>query len=126
MYVDAFENSEIFFGWEMSGEMKVIAQSYNYIKNKLNKPIIWASVLDVYHYIYACPWTLALKGKKVLIISCFAKSIETKIPIREKIFGIDLFPDCEIITISPPQTQGGNESEEFMIELQKFTGRFLM
>lgn len=121
MYVDAFENSEIFFGWEMSGEMKVIAQSYNYIKNKLNKPIIWASVLDVYHYIYACPWTLALKGKKVLIISCFAKRIETKIPIREKIFGIDLFPDCEIITISPPQTQGGNESEEFMIELQKFT-----
>ena len=123
MYINAFENSDMFFGWEMYGGMSNIKQSYNYIKNKLNKPIIWASVLDVYHYIYACPWTLALKGKKVLIVSCFAKSIETKIQIREKIFGVDLFPDCEIITIAPPQTQGGNESEEFQIELQKFTSK---
>jgi hypothetical protein len=121
MYINAFENSEMFFGWEMYGGMSNIKQSYHYIKNKLNKPILWASVLDVFHYIYACPWTLALKGKKILIISSFAKSIETKIPIREKIFGIDLFPDCEIITISPPQTQGKNESEEFIIELEKFT-----
>ncbi len=123
MYINAFENSDMFFGWEMYGGMSNIKQSYNYIKNKLNKPIIWASVLDVYHYIYTCPWTLALKGKKVLIVSCFAKSIETKIPIREKIFGVDLFPDCEIITIAPPQTQGGNQSEEFQIELQKFTSK---
>jgi hypothetical protein len=123
MYINAFENSEMFFGWEMYGGMSNIKQSYNYIKNKMNKPIIWASVLDVYHYIYACPWTLALKGKKVLIVSSFAKSIETKIPIREKIFGIDLFPDCEIIAVAPPQTQGNNVSEEFQIELQKFTSK---
>lgn len=121
MYINAFENSDMFFGWEMYGGMSNIKQSYNYIKNKLNKPIIWASVLDVYHYIYSCPWTFALKGKKVLIVSSFAKTIETKIPIREKIYGIDLFPDCEIITIVPPQTQGNNVSEEFHIELQKFT-----
>jgi len=123
MYIDAFANSEMYFGWEMYGGMSNIKQSYEYIKNKLNKPIIWASVLDIYHYIYSCPWTLALKGKKVLIISSFAKRIETKIPIREKIYGIDLFPDCEITTIVPPQTQGGNDSEEFMIELQKFTSK---
>jgi hypothetical protein len=123
MYIDAFANSDMYFGWEMYDGMSNIKQSYDYIKNKLNKQIIWASVLDIYHYIYACPWTLALKGKKVLIISSFAKSIEKKIPIREKIFGIDLFPDCEITTIAPPQTQGGNDSEEFIIELQKFTSK---
>ena len=121
LYIDAFANSEMYFGWEMYGNMNNIKQSYDYIKNKLNKPIIWGSVLDIYHYIYACcPWTLVLKGKKVLIISSFAKSIETKIQIREKIFGVDLFPDCEIITISPPPQ---NDSEEFHIELQKFTSK---
>lgn len=121
MYIDAFKNCEMYFGWEMYGGMDYIKQSYEYIKNKTNKSIIWASALDIYHYIYACPWTLALKGKKILIISSFSKSIETKIPIREKIYGIDLFPECEIITITPPQTQGNQESDEFHIELQKFT-----
>jgi hypothetical protein len=93
------------------------------MNNKLNKPIIWASVLDIYHYIYETPWTHALKGKRILIISPFEKSIKEKIPIREKIYGIDLFPDCEIITICPPQTQGNEPSEDFIIELKRFTDR---
>ena len=34
---------------------------------------------------------------------------------------MDLFPNCEIITIKPPQTQGNEPSEEFNIEFEKFT-----
>ena len=55
------------------------------------------------------------------MVSNFAESIEEKINVRKEIYGIDLFPDCEIITIRPPQTQGSEESEEFDIELNKFT-----
>ena len=78
--------------------------------------------LDIFHSISTNPWTLALRGKRVLIISPFADSFKEKVDIREKIYGIDLFPDCELSFIKPPQTQGANPSEEFDVELKRFVG----
>jgi hypothetical protein len=43
-----------------------------------------------------------MRGKRILVISAFAESIAEKIPIREKIYGVDLFPECTITTIRPP------------------------
>jgi hypothetical protein len=94
MYLKAFENCELFLGWDIQGEY---SRSHDIIKNKYNKKIIWANMLDIFHYIYKTPWTISLKGKRILIISPF--DITEKIPIREKIYGIDLFPECEIINI---------------------------
>ena len=62
-----------------------------------------------------------MRGKRILMISPFETSIQEKIPIREKIYGIDLFPECEILTIKPPQTQAGEDSREFDLELADFT-----
>jgi hypothetical protein len=124
MYMESFDNCETYFNWEPYGIIyKSGSMSIEFMKNKLNKPIIWASALDIYHYIYSNPWTYALKGKRVLIISSFEKSILEKIPIREKIYGVDLFPECVILTICPPQTQGNEPSEDFSIELKRFTER---
>ena len=124
LYCEAFDNCEIYAGWETwGGVYPYIAQSQDYFKNKYNKSMIWAFTFDIFHYIYSCPWTHALKGKRVLIVSAFAESINEKIPIREKIYGVDLFPECEIITICPPQTQGDNPSEEFITELIAFEKR---
>jgi hypothetical protein len=33
-----------------------------------------------------------MRGKRILVISAFAESIAEN-PIREKIYGVDLFPD---------------------------------
>jgi hypothetical protein len=124
LYCDAFDNCEIYAGWETwGGVYPYIAQSQDYFKNKYNKPLIWAFSFDIFHYIYSTPWTHALKGKRILIVSSFAESITEKVPIREKIYGVDLFPDCEITTICPPQTQGENPSEEFITELVAFEKR---
>ena len=60
------------------------------------------------------------REKRVLIISAFEESIKEKIPIRKEIYGVDLFPGCEITTIKPPQTQGTEDSEEFDVEIEKF------
>ena len=123
MYIKAFDNCEMFAGWEVHGDyINHISQSYDYITKKYNntKKIVWAFNYDIFHYIYSNPWTLALKGKRILIISPFEESIKEKIPIREKIYGIDLFPDCTITTIKPPQTQAGEDSQEFDIELTLF------
>jgi hypothetical protein len=43
-----------------------------------------------------------------------------KIPIREKIYGVDLFPECTITTIRPPQTHASNDAREFSVELAEF------
>lgn len=88
-----------------------------YAKTRKN---IWMRAFDVYNYIHDSPWTLALRGKRVLIISSFAESIREKIPIRKEIYGIDLLPECEVTAILPPQTQLGNPSQEFDIELNIF------
>ena len=42
---------------------------------------------------------------------------------RAKIYGIDLFPDCTITTIKPPQTQAAEPSREFDVELAEFCER---
>ena len=124
-YVKAFDNCEIYTGWEKNGNVYPhIAESHDFITEKYHKKrITWAFALDVYHYIYNTPWTHALRGKRVLIISTFADSINDKIPIREKLYnGVDLFPDCTISTIKPPQTQGGFESADYFgVHLDKFT-----
>jgi hypothetical protein len=123
LFLESFQECEIFLNWapfdcvyqSCFTSMKILEELYK------SKDTVYSEVLDIYHYIYAIPWTFALKGKRILMVSNFAESIEEKINVRKEIYGIDLFPDCEIITIRPPQTQGSEESEEFDIELNKFT-----
>jgi hypothetical protein len=85
--------------------------------------MIWTMALDIYHYIHSTPWTLALRGKRILLISPFEDTLREKIPVRSKIYGIDLFPDCEIITIRPPQTQAAEIGDEFIVEFERFKTR---
>lgn len=122
LYLEAFHQSDAYLNWEMWGAVaKTIHNSVRFIEtNFSNKIKIWALALDVFNNIQRTPWTLSLKGKKILIISAFVKSIKEKINIREKIFGIDLFPECDFVFLKPPQTQCENESEEFDIELNRF------
>ena len=77
--------------------------------------------MDIFHYIHLNPWTTALKGKRILIVSSFIDSIAENIVHRSKLYqDVDLFPDCSFIFIQPPITNGGEESREFDIELQDF------
>jgi len=122
-YLQAFDYSELFFSWAKWGNVNqgYVADSINYVENRFGKKrkIIDSLVLDVFHYIHK-PWTHALKGKKILIISPFVDSFKEKEKIREQIYGVDLFPDCEFIYLKPPQTQGQADSLPFDHELMKF------
>lgn len=125
LYLEAFHNSEAFFNWELWGPVSNgIYNSAIFIdQNFSNRIKIWARALDIFNYIQYLPWTTALKGKRILIISAFIKSIKEKISIRERIYGIDLFPECEFVFLKPPQTQADNYSEEFDVELNHFLKR---
>ena len=127
MYLKAFENCELYSGWEVQGEvLKHIAQSQEFIRGTFqNKKMFWAFALDVFHYIYdAKVWTKSLAGKRILVISPFEDSIKEKVPIRAKLYdGVDLFPGCTFVYIKPPMTQAGEPSQEFDAEMNKFTQR---
>lgn len=122
MYISAFEKCDAYFEWEVWGNVyRYISSSHNFITmNFPKKKQFWAFTLDVFHNIYNEPWTRALRGKRLLIVSPFVKSMQEKLDILPEIYGIDLFPDCSFVFIKPPQTQGDIESEEFDIELQDF------
>lgn len=119
LYLDAFNNCEYFTNWEPSGNVYPhISDSHNFIMDKYNnKNTIWARTFDIFNYINLNPWTLALKNKRILLISSFIDSIQNKLNIREKIYDIDLFPGCTFILLKGPCT---NETNEFSIELNLF------
>lgn len=121
LYLDAFHKCDGYFWWQPWGNVIAgIIDSYNFIVENFTGLRVDAKTLDVFHNIHREPWTLALRGKRLLIISPFEESMKAKIADREKIYGIDLFPECEFVFIKPPQTQGLCESREFQYELDDF------
>lgn len=125
LYVKALTNAELIGGWELYGNYYPhIRDSYDYVRKKYKqKKFFWTFAFDIFHYIHSLPWTLSLRGKRLLIVSAFETSIQEKLPYLEKIYGVDLFPGCTITTIRPPQTQGAEESREFHEELSDFCKR---
>ena len=63
-----------------------------------------------YPYRFSNPWSEALKGKKVLVVSPFADTIESQYKNkREKLFpGTEVLPEFELSTIKAYNTIGGN------------------
>ena len=121
LYLDAFHQCDLYLDWEPWGDVVTyIQESYNFITLNFKRDRIWSFAMDVFHNIYNNPWTLSLRGKRILIISSFVDSIKEKIDDREKIYGVDLFPDCKFVFLKPPQTQGENPSREFVEELKDF------
>jgi hypothetical protein len=116
-YLSAFEKCSVYAVWEPWGNyMPHISESHQMITNKYKRPHIFASVFDIFHYIYKTPWTHALAGKRILIISSFIDSIQT----QKQAYPIDLFPGCSFVYLKPPQTNGANPSQDWVIEFTQF------
>lgn len=122
LYMKSFHNSEIYGGWGgVLYDFKIVDYMYKVLKTSIE---FNAYAFDVFHYVYNTPWTHALRGKRLLIISPFEDSIQEKLPIREKLYdGVDLFPECTFITLKPPQTQGVEPSRPFEVEFKDFCHR---
>ena len=127
MYFDAFKNCDVYTGWDKIGGDYVyggIKASHEYIDNIYRTSIkVWAHCLDIFEYINNEKiWTTALRGKKVLIVSSFIKSIKAQLEKRE-IYPKELFLECEFVFIKPPQTNGNHISLEWDRELELFNER---
>jgi hypothetical protein len=61
-------------------------------------------------YFAAKPWTMALEGKKVLIIHPFQKTIENQYKKRLLLFENNLLPGFELITLKAVQSIAGEKT----------------
>lgn len=60
------------------------------------------------------PWSALLKGKKVLVVHPFSKTIQKQYAKRELLFpGRDVLPEFELITYKAVQTIAGEKDERF-------------
>ena len=121
LYLDAFEKSEIYCDWSPWCKVSEYSKhSYDFIYNNFKRKRVDSDTLSIFNNIHIKPWTLQLRGLRILIISAFIESIKEKINDREKIYGIDLFPECNFVFLKPPQTNGSNTSRDFSLELKDF------
>lgn len=62
----------------------------------------------------SCPWTIGLKGKKVLVIHPFSESIRAQYLKRESLFpDTDILPEFDLQVFQSVQTSGGSEDNRF-------------
>jgi hypothetical protein len=116
-YKSAFEQCQIYAAWEPWGNVySFISKSQDTVCETYKKPIIWAFVFDIFHYIHVRPWTHALANKRILVISSFVDSIQKQPCAYTK----DLFPNCTFVYLKPPLTNGSNPSLDWIKEFNYF------
>lgn len=121
LYLDAFEKCELYCDWSIySNVAQYSKRSFPFIYNNFKRKRVDSDTLSIFNNIHIEPWTLQLRGLRILIISAFIESIKEKIDDREKIYDIDLFPECSFVYLKPPQTNGSNPSRDFSLELKDF------
>jgi hypothetical protein len=81
-----------------------------YVRNCLKDTTVLAQYGCLEPFYYDSPWSLALAGKKILVIHPFAKTIEMQYQKREKLFGRgDVLPAFELKTIRAVQSIAGQD-----------------
>jgi len=125
LYLRAFHLCDMYLDWEPQGDVAAggLQPSFEFIQmNFPDKKRAWSfGVADIFHLIHQeKPWTHALRGKRLLIISPFGETFKKQLPVLDKIYGRDLFPDCSFVFLKPPTTNGQNHSRPFVDELNDF------
>ena len=86
--------------------------SFNYTEKfmPLRKGLIKVHLECLYPFWTKQPWTLALKGKKVLVVHPFVDTIESQYARRELLFeDTNILPSFELKTLRAVQSNAGND-----------------
>ena len=119
-YLAAFKNADRYFWFPpWSPVYGHYARSHEFMIANFSQPRIDSRALDVHNNIWSVPWPRALRGLRLLIISSFASTMERQCLLGDKLFGVDLFPECTFRFLKPPQTHAGNPSRAYSAEMAK-------
>ena len=112
--IDKYKEIEIEALQNVDFLLRLRGKGENYLVDKYcRKDVRFANALGGWGVDY--PWTVALKGKKVLVIHPFAKTIEKQYAKREFLFpsNPDILPEFELKTIKAVQTIAGQPDARF-------------
>jgi hypothetical protein len=116
-YLEAFEGSDLYASWEPWGNyVKHIQQSHAFIQKMFAKPQVGAFVFDIFNFVAGEPWTRALAGKRILVVSPCVEEARRAYPV-------DLFPGCSFAFLKPPMTQGAEANRGFEVEFADLCAR---
>ena len=120
-YMKAFGLCELYAAWEpWSHYTRHIEESQLYVQRAFPKQKVTTGVFDIFHFVATGdPWTHALRGKKILLVSPFADLMVT----QPQAYPTDLFPECEFVPLRPPMTQGLEANRGFSTEFSDFCRR---
>ena len=118
----SYSNCTAIAEWETTGEVFALTGDGQQLVSKRTPriPKIMAQSLEPY---YVQPsWMPALRGKRILIIHPFAKTIQQQLPNLSKIFpDREWFPECTITCLAPPLTLARNhQNKEWKEHLDAF------
>lgn len=90
-----------------------VMEDYVY-KKYMHKDTELTYIRALDYWRFDSPWTAALKGKKVLVISPFADTIQKQYAIREKLYdNPEILPEFTLYTVKAVQTGGDEKDERF-------------
>lgn len=126
-YLGAFKNSDAYFDWEPYGGVArgSVQTTFEAVYTMFPRQRFWSfGVLDIFHVIeHEFPWTHALKGSRLLIISPFADLFQKQVEKQERFYGKPVFVDCSYVFMKPPMTQGDAPARPYNEELDAFVSK---
>ncbi len=100
VYTDAMKECDVLGVWEITGEKKAIK------KFCLQPKLI--PMVSIEPYYYDNPWSMELKGKKLLVVHPFKKTIEKQFNRRTLLFERGVLPkELKLETIQAVQSNAG-------------------
>ena len=86
----------------------------NYVLNTYVKQAKCCYLSGLEPFFAKIPWTLALEGKRVLVIHPFVDTIREQYKKRETLFGAaEILPEFQLLTLKAVQTIAGQHDERF-------------
>jgi hypothetical protein len=108
--------------WETTGEVFAITgDGQKLVTGRTPQiPKIMAQSLEPYYV--KDSWMPALRGKRILIIHPFAKTIQQQLPNLSQIYpNREWFPECTITCLAPPLTLARNhQNKDWKVHLDEF------
>ena len=120
LYDQSIKDCEFYTCYEkFNFENKGIVNGIEYFQKKYpSKPKIWDEVYNIGSFINNYPWTLALTGKKILILSQFSKEMAAQ-GNNNEIYGCNIFNNkIQCLEFMPKRVENYNSDQIMSIYME--------
>jgi hypothetical protein len=111
--ITSYENCTVIAEWDTNGKVFAITGNGQQLIRDKTPLIPKIDAISLEPYYFKESWMSALRGKRILIVHPFVKTIKQQIKNIHSIFpDSDWFKDCDFDFIQPPITLAGNHNNK--------------